>query len=134
MGALKLLVLYLFKAYGWKIAAKIIGEALIRDIVVFKLEAKNDAQKAVFELVTIIIKDGWIDRAEAVAFFRAFKPVIPGWIDDLIIEAVCMFLLAGKDFRYGTDNRPEIFEALSVGFGDGIFTNRELGTLLIETI
>jgi len=134
MGALKLLVLYLLKSYGWIVAAKIVGEALKRDLMVFKLEAKNDAQKAVFEVVARIIKDGWIDRDEIIAFLRSFKPVIPGWVDDLVIEALCMFLLGKENFKYGTDDRPEIFEAFSVAFEDGVLTNRELGTILIETI
>lgn len=134
MGALKILVLYLFKRYGWIVAAKVFGEALVRDIVVFNLKAQNEEQKAVFETIAKITKDGWVDRGEIVSLLRAFKPVIPGWVDDLVIEAACMLLLAGNDFRYGTDDRPELFEAFSVALEDGIFSNRELGTILIDTI
>lgn len=131
---LKIFVMYLLKKYGFVIAAKFIGEALLRDIVKFRLEAKNDAQKAVFDVAARVIADGWIDRGEIVAFLRSFKPVIPGWIDDIAIEALCMLLLSGNDFRYGTEEKPELFEAFSVALEDGIFCNRELGTILIEAV
>lgn len=134
MALLKIFVMYMLRRYGWTVAAKIIGEALLRDIVVFKLEAKNPAQKTVFEVAAKVIKDGWIDRNELVDFLRSFKPVIPGWIDDMVIEALCMFLQAGENFRYGTDDKPELFEAFSHGIADGVFCNRELGTILVEAI
>ena len=94
----------------------------------------NEAQKNVFEVAARVIQDGWIDRDEIVSFLRSFKPVIPGWIDDMVIEALCMFLLAGENFRYGTEEKPELFEAISVALEDGIFCNKELGTILIEAI
>jgi len=131
---LKVFALFLLKKYGWVIAAKFIGEALIRDLIKFKLEAKNEVQKAVFDVAARVIKDGWIDRGELVAFLRSFKPVIPGWIDDVVIEALCMFLLAGENFRYGIDDKPDLFEAFSLALEDRIFDNRELGTILVETI
>lgn len=131
---LKVFVLYLLRTYGWVVAAKVVGEALKRDVFKFQLEAKNEAQKGVFDVAARVIKDGWIDRDETVAFLRSFKPVIPGWIDDMIIEALCMFLLAGENFRWGTDDKPELFAAISEAFGDHIFHNRELGTILLETI
>ena len=131
---LKVFVLYLLKKYGWIVAAKVVGEALLRDVFKFQLEATNEAQKAVFDTAARVIQDGWIDQDEIITFLRSFKPVIPGWIDDMIIEAICMFLLAGEDFRYGTDDKPELFEAISEALNDGIFHNRELGTILIETI
>ncbi len=131
---LKVFILLMLKKYGWVVAAKIVGELLIRDIVKFHLEAKNESQKAVFDVAARVIKDGWIDRDEVVAFLRSFKPVIPGWIDDMIIEALCMFLLAGENFRWGTDEKPELFVAISEALKDEIFHNRELGTILLETI
>ena len=131
---LKVLVLYLLKTYGWVIAAKVVGEALKRDVVKFHLEAKNEAQKAVFDVAARVVEDGWIDRDEIVAFLRSFKPVIPGWIDDMVIEALCMFLMARDNFRWGTDEKPELFAAISEAFGDHRFHNRELGTILLETI
>ncbi len=131
---LKIFVLFLLKRYGWVLAAKVLGEALIRDLVKFKLEAKNEAQKTVFDVATQVIKDGWIDRDELVRFLRSFKPVIPGWLDDIAIEALCMFLLAGENFRYGTDDKPELFTAFSAALKDRVFCNRELGTILVETI
>jgi len=85
-------------------------------------------------VATQVIKDGWIDRDELVRFLRSFKPVIPGWLDDIAIEALCMFLLAGENFRYGTDDKPELFVAISAALQDGAFCNRELGTILVETI
>ena len=131
---LKVFILLMLKKYGWVVAAKIVGELLIRDIVKFHLEAKNESQKVVFDVAARVIKDGWIDRDEVVAFLRSFKPVIPGWIDDMIIEALCMFLLAGENFRWGTDEKPELFVAISEALKDQIFHNRELGTILLETI
>ncbi len=131
---LKVLVLYLLKTYGWIVAAKVVGEALKRDVVKFHLEAKNEAQKVVFDTVARVVQDGWIDRDEVVMFLRSFKPVIPGWIDDMVIEALCMFLNARENFRWGTDEKPELFAAISEAFGDGTFNNRELGTILLETI
>ena len=124
----------LLKKYGFIIAAKFIGEVLLRDILKFRLEAKNEAQKAVFDVAARIIRDGYIDRNEIVAFLRSFKPVIPGWIDDIAIEALCMLLLSGNDFRYGTEEKPELFEAISAALEDGIFCNKELGTILVEVI
>ncbi len=134
MAALKILALVLLKRYGWIFAARLIGEALLRDVVKFRLEAKNEAQKAVFDVAARVVQDGWIDRDELVSFMRSFKSVIPGWVDDLVIEALCMFLLAGENFKWGTDDKPELFEAFSVAFKDGVFCNRELGTILVETI
>lgn len=131
---LKVFALLLLKKYGWVIAAKFIGEALIRDLIKFKLEAQNEAQKAVFDVAARVIKDGSVDRDELVAFLRSFKPVIPGWIDDVIIEALCMFLLSGENFRYGINDRPELFEAFSRALEDRFFDNRELGAILVETI
>ena len=131
---LKVFIVLMLKRYGWVVAAKIVGELLVRDIIKFHLEAKNEAQKAVFDVAARVIKDGWIDRDEVVAFLRSFKPVIPGWIDDMIIEALCMFLLAGENFRWGMDEKPELFEAISEALKDRIFHNRELGTILLETI
>lgn len=131
---LKIFVFYLLKTYGWVMAAKVVGEALKRNVVKFHLVAKNEAQKDVFDVAARVVEDGWIDRDEVVAFLRSFKPVIPGWIDDMIIEALCMFLLAGENFRWGTGEKPELFMAISEAFKDGIFHNRELGTILLETI
>ena len=131
---LKVFAFFLLKKYGFVIAAKFIGEALLRDILKFKLEAKNEAQKAVFDVSARIIKDGYIDRNEIVAFLRSFKPVIPGWIDDIAIEALCMFLLAGENFRYGTEEKPELFEAISGALEDRVFCNKELGTILLEAV
>ncbi len=130
----KVFIVLMLKKYGWVVAAKIVGELLVRDIIKFHLEAKNESQKAVFDVAARVISDGWIDRDEVVAFLRSFKPVIPGWIDDMIIEALCMFLLAGENFRWGTDEKPELFEAISEALKDQIFHNRELGTILLETI
>tara|TARA_Y100000310_G_C20418129_1_gene685340 strand:- start:11 stop:409 length:399 start_codon:yes stop_codon:yes gene_type:complete len=131
---LKLFIVLMLKKYGWVVAAKIVGELLTRDIIEFRLEAKNEAQKGVFDVAARVIRDGWIDRDEIVAFMRSFKPVIPGWIDDMIIEALCMFLNAGENFRWGTAEKPELFEAVSDALKDQIFHNRELGTILLETI
>ena len=131
---IKVFALFLLRKYGFIIAAKFIGEALLRDILKFRLEAKNEAQKAVFDVAARIIKDGYIDRNEIVAFLRSFKPVIPGWIDDIAIEALCMLLLSGDDFRYGTEEKPELFEAISAALEDGVFCNKELGTILIEAV
>jgi len=133
MAALKLLALFLLRKYGWVFAARLIGEALLRDVVKFKLEATNEAQKAVFDVAARIIADGWVDRDELVSFMRSFKPVIPGWIDDVVIEALCMFLLAGENFKWGTDDKPELFAAFSAALKDRVFCNRELGTILVET-
>ncbi|HEC64111.1 MAG TPA: hypothetical protein ENI23_02315 [bacterium] len=130
----KVFIVLMLKKYGWVVAAKIVGELLVRDIIKFHLEAKNESQKAVFDVAARVISDGWIDRDEVVAFLRSFKPVIPGWIDDMIIEALCMFLLAGENFQWGTDEKPELFEAISEALKDQIFHNRELGTILLETI
>ena len=134
MAALKILAMLLLRNYGWIFAARIIGEALLRDVVKFQLEAKNEAQKNVFNVAARVIEDGWVDRDEIVTFLRSFKAVIPGWIDDLVIEALCMFLNAKDNFRYGTDDKPELFVAISEALKDGIFHNRELGTILLETI
>jgi len=131
---LKVFLLYLLRQYGWLVAAKIVGEALVRGVVKFKLEAKDEAQKGVFEAAGKVIADGHIKRDEVVYFLRSFKPAIPGWLDDLIIEALCMMLLSGDDFDYGTDEKPELFQALSDAVGDGIFDNRELGAILLEVI
>lgn len=131
---LKVFILFLLRKYGWVAATKIVGEALKRDVLKFKLEAKDELQRGVFEAAAKVVKDGQLTRDEVVYFLRSFKPAIPGWLDDLIIEALCMMLLSGDDFKYGTDERPELFEALSVAVGDGFFDNRELGTILLEVI
>jgi len=131
---LKVFLLYLVRKYGWLVGARIAGEALVRGVIKFHLEAKDEAQKGVFEAAGKVVKDGHIKRDEVVYFLRSFKPAIPGWLDDLIIEALCMMLLSGSDFDYGTDEKPELFEAFSVAVGDGVFCNRELGTILLEVI
>ena len=43
-------------------------------------------------------------------------------------------ILSGDDFRYGIEDRPELFEAISAALQDGVFCNRELGTILIEAV
>ncbi len=131
---LKVFLLFLLRRYGWLVAAKIAGEALLRDVIKFHLEAKNDAEKGVFEAAGKVVADGHITRDEVIYFLRSFKSAIPGWLDDLIIEALCMMLLGGEDFNYGTDDHPELFAALSEAIKDGVFNNRELGTILLEVI
>lgn len=131
---IKAYVLMLLRKYGIGVALGFVGELLERDVFVFHIKITTPAGKELFKVIGKVIKDGWIDRTEFVQVLNAMKPAIPGWIDDVIVQAVVIWLLTGKDFRYGTDDKPELFEAFSVAIADGDFNNRELGAIFKTAI
>lgn len=131
---IKAYVLMLLRRYGIGVALGFVGELLERDVFVFHIKVTSPAGKELFKVIAKVIKDGWIDRAEFIEVLNVMKPAIPGWIDDLIIQALVIMLYAGKDFKYGTDDRPELFEAFSVAIADADFNNRELGTIFRTAI
>ncbi len=124
----------LLRKYGLGIALGFVGELLERDVFVFHIKMTTPAGKELFKVIGRVIKDGWIDRTEFIQVLNAMKAAIPGWIDDLIVQALVIMLYAGKDFRYGTDDKPELFEAFSLAIADGDFNNRELGTIFKTAI
>lgn len=132
--ALKVFVLMLLRKYGWVIAAKIVGELCKADRIKFSFRAENEEQKAVFDVAALVISDGRINKVELIKFLRAFKPAIPGWLDDVVVEALVAMLEARDDFDYGTDEKPELFEALRDAIADHEFNNREFGVILLEFI
>lgn len=131
---IKAYVLMLLRKYGLGIALGFVGELLEKDVFVFHIKAKTPQGEELFKVIAKVIKDGWIDRAEFIDVLKATKSAIPGWIDDVIAQALEIWLLTGKDFRYGTDDKPELFEAFSIAIADGDFNNKELGAIFKTAI
>ena len=131
---IKAYVLMLLRKYGLGVALGFVGQLLERDVFVFHIKITSPAGKELFKVIAKVIKDGWIDRAEFTEVLNAMKPAIPGWIDDVIVQALVIMLYAGKDFKYGTDDKPDLFDAFSVAIADGDFNNKELGAIFKTAI
>lgn len=131
---IKAYVLMLLRKYGIRIAVGFVGELLERDVFVFHIKAEDPGAKELWAVIARVIKDGWVDRGEFIQVLNAVKSAIPGWIDDVIIQGLVIMLLTGKDFRYGTDDKPELLEAFSIAIADADFNNRELGAILKSVI
>lgn len=104
------------------------------NIIRFHLKAETEEEKNLYNIGAEIIKDGKINKEEIVKFLRAFKPAIEGWIDDIIIEALCVYLEGQPSFSFGTDQKPEIFQKLSKAVADGEIGNKEIGVILREIL
>ena len=131
---IKAYVLMLLTKYGLGVALGFVGNLLERDVLVFHIKITTPAGKELFKVIAKVIKDGWIDRAEFITVLNAMKPAIPGWIDDVIIQALVVWLLTGKDFKYGADDKPELFEAFSLAIADADFNNKELAAIFKTAI
>jgi len=128
------LLLSIIRKYGWLLAFKLLGELMAGNIIRFHLKAETEEEKNLYNIGAEIIKDGKINKEEIVKFLRAFKPAIEGWIDDIIIEALCVYLEGQPNFEFGTNQKPEIFQKLSKAVADGEIGNKEIGVILREIL
>ncbi len=131
---LKAYLVTLLKRHGPWVALGFLGYLMKHGIIKFRIEAKTEAQGEVFEVAADAIKDGHLSRDETIKFLNALKPAIPGWVDDAIITGVVMMLMTKPDFSYGTDEKPEMFEAFAQAIEDRVFDESEAAPILLALV
>ena len=77
-----------------------------------------------------IIKDGVITKDEVIDFLREVDDHIPGSVDDIIVNVVCMALGYVQDFSWDMSEQEELFDAIATVIEDGKFTNFEAAIVL----
>ena len=113
---------------GWDCALSLISWLLKKGYISFEVSVGEG--HPLWKKAAKITKDGIISKSEVIDFLRETSEHIPGNIDDIIINVICMALGYVDNFEWDASEQEELFEAIALMIEDGKFTNFEAAIVL----
>ena len=123
------IVFRLVSTKGWKIVLLFLA-GILRTVVVFRIEFSDKTAK-VFEVAAKVLQDGWLTRDEFIEFLYTLK-IIPGIIDDLVIEGLAAILRAGSNWKKQLVPDEGAAKAISKMIEDHVIEGWEVADVFVE--